>query len=643
VNLPGRRRTARRPADPQRRISGATGLASVAAAAVLPAAVLLASVLLAGCGGGAVGVGSKGASPDPAGANALPWVPGVGGAITLGIDQPVAGCNPNAIPGGTWAASTILEPVLPSPFVVNPDGESVYDSAVISQAEVVNTAPQTVVYSINPAAVWSDGVPLTAADFVYAWRHQVGSTGGGASAGAVGTQTGGTSTATVGYRDIASVTGSGDGRTVTVVFKQAFADWEMLFNDLLPAQVMQKAGWDPACTTVEPQIDLSAGPFAIQSATSEEIVLVRNPRWWGQTPNLDRIVVKIAKSPAQLARWLSVGKVQVVQPRGLDEVFLERVTGAPDVSSTADLSTRFVQLVFSTTGPSTANVSVRRALAFAIDRQDLVNQVVGWVDTGIAPAASHLYAQSQGAYPGPVPPPVQVAATPSRPQNQAPLSSVTTPTPSRPFPRTADPTETTRLLDAAGDSQTPSGTWRQPDGSPVTVRVAVDQHDQWAAQAGSVIVAQLNAAGFDATEIPAQGGTAAGEDLATGAADAAVLAFSGTPYPSEAISWYTPELGPPGSNGSQDWSNFDDPNLNQLLNRAARQLNPVTAKPLYTQADMLLWSQMVALPLFTEPDVLAWSNFTAGISANPMGPGLLWYPETWAIRVPPGSSNTVPG
>jgi peptide/nickel transport system substrate-binding protein len=446
----------------------------------------------------------------------------------------------------------------------------------------------------------------------------------------------------LGYRDISSVTGSASGQSVTVVFKEPFADWEMLFADLLPANVLEKVGWDPPCRTVDPRIDLSAGPFLIQSADPSEIVLARNPRWWGQTPNLDRIVVKIASSPAELARWLSTGKVQVVQPDGFDEQFLERVAGDPSVSSTFDLSTRFVQLEFSTTGPTTGTVAVRRALAFAIDRQAVVNQAVGWADTSVAPGASHLYAQSQGAYPGPTPPPIEVAQTPSRQSAQSSASSVTTPTPSHPFPRTADLGETARLLDAAGYSQAPAGTWRLPNGQPFAVRIAVDQHDPWAAQAGSLIVQELDAAGFSASELPAANGMAAGEDLASGGADAAVLAFSGTPYPSEAISWYTPELGPPGTGGSQDWSNFNDATLNQLLNRAGRQLNPVTAQPLYTQADALLWSQMVALPLFTEPSVLAWSNYTAGISPNPMGPGLLWYPETWAVRVPPGSSNTVP-
>ena len=121
---------------------------------------------------------------------------------------------------------------------------------------------------------------------------------------------------------------------------------------------------------------------------------------------------------------------------------------------------------------------------------------------------------------------------------------------------------------------------------------------------------------------------AAGLDLATGAADAAVLPFTSTPYPTQAIAWYTPLLGPPGHDGSENWSNFDDPTLNSLLTKAAQQLNPNTASPLYTQADALLWKQMVALPLFAEPSAMAWSAYTAGVGPNPNGANLLWSPRT---------------
>jgi ABC-type transport system substrate-binding protein len=106
-----------------------------------------------------------------------PWVPGVNGTLTVGIDQAPTGCNPNTASGDTWADRFVLEPVLPSSFVVNANDQAVYDPATITQAELQSTSPETVVYTINPKAVWSDGRPLSAQDFIAMWQEERGSTG----------------------------------------------------------------------------------------------------------------------------------------------------------------------------------------------------------------------------------------------------------------------------------------------------------------------------------------------------------------------------------------------------------------------------------------------------------------------------------
>ena len=120
-----------------------------------------------------------------------------------------------------------------------------------STSELVSTKPETIVYTLNPKAVWSDGVAITAADFKYAWEKQRGDPDGLRPPDVA---------SIAGYRDIASVTGSNGGHTVTVKFKTTFADWQMLFANLVPAHVMEKTGWNPSCTTVNPAIDLSGGP-----------------------------------------------------------------------------------------------------------------------------------------------------------------------------------------------------------------------------------------------------------------------------------------------------------------------------------------------------------------------------------------------
>ena len=135
-----------------------------------------------------------------------------GGAISFGTTESPTGCNPNTPAGDTPGTQTVLAGVLPSPFVpdvVNSASEPMSNSELIVSAEPVSLKPLTIVYTLNPKAVWSDGVPITAADFKYAWEEQRGDPA-----------TSSPDVASIaGYRDIASVTGSNGGHTVTVRFK----------------------------------------------------------------------------------------------------------------------------------------------------------------------------------------------------------------------------------------------------------------------------------------------------------------------------------------------------------------------------------------------------------------------------------------
>jgi peptide/nickel transport system substrate-binding protein len=141
------------------------------AAAVGVAAGVVGVVLSSGA---PVNASGKGSAAGSAGSTTTsnPWVPGTGGTITVGIDQAPTGCNPNTGSGDTWANRLVLEPVLPSAFNVDANGQATYDPALINQAELQSTNPETVVYDINPKAVWSDGKAVTASDFVYTWQQE---------------------------------------------------------------------------------------------------------------------------------------------------------------------------------------------------------------------------------------------------------------------------------------------------------------------------------------------------------------------------------------------------------------------------------------------------------------------------------------
>ena len=283
---------------------------------------------------GALAIVASACGSSGGGGTTVTYVGVAGGAISFGMTEGVTGCNPNTIEGDTPGTLTVLGAVLPSPFVVGADGMPTPNSELTESAEPVSLNPQTVVYTLNPKAVWSDGVPITAADFKYAWEQQRGDPAVSSS----------DVTSIAGYRDIASVAGSNGGRTVTVKFKKSFGDWESLFDNLVPAHVMEKVGWNPACPTVNPAIDLSGGPFKIASVSGQTITLVQNPKWWGTPANARSITVHVAASTQQLGQWMASGYVQVAQPTTVTPGFLTQMTGLPGAQSDVDTSATLLQL-----------------------------------------------------------------------------------------------------------------------------------------------------------------------------------------------------------------------------------------------------------------------------------------------------------
>lgn len=561
------------------------------------------------------------------------YVSVAGGSLSFGVMQSPTGCNAHTPTGDSPATLMVLGAVLPSPFVVSPEGSPTSNSNdLIVQSELISTKPETIVYTLNAKAVWSDGVPITAKDFTYAWEQQRGDP----------TSNPATVASTAGYRDIKSVKGSDNGRTVTVIFRQPFADWQMLFSNLLPAHIMKKVGWNPKCSTVNPAIDLSGGPFRLAKVSARTIVLRANPKWWGTPPNARSITVHIASSTTQLARWVGSGFVQVALPDALSPSFLDEVTSLPHVQSSIGLSDTVLQMEMASGPGSQLTPDMRLALALSLDRQALVNRQANWVLSSVQVATSHIYAQGQTGYHS------SPTTTPTTTANGVPTTSTSTSTTmigqggSINFPVVPSPQEAATLMTASGYTRTAPGVWQNGFAVALSLRLVVDEGDPWAASAAPQLESQLTSAGFAVSIIPAASATAAGEALSDGSADMALMPRATSPFLSQSMAWYSDLLGPPGQDGSQDWSNYQSTTFENLVTKASQQLNPTTAATDYTAADLQLWDDVVAVPLFTEPSVLVWSRKSGGVTPTLTSDSLLWYAQYWAVRVPEATNNTTP-
>lgn len=523
-----------------------------------------------------------------------------GGATTVTLDQAWNGFNPNTPSGAASSTPTLLDSVLPSAYIANPNLVPQINSSLLLGVETTSTSPLTIEYTINPKAVWSDGVPVTADDFIYAWQSQKGD----------GIDVDGTPdqvASTLGYRDIASIHSGDKGRTVVVTFSTPFTDWRALFDHLVPAHIARQVGWNSGFQSFSPSTVLSAGPLKLQSVSGDTAVLVQNPRWWGTPAVLDRVTVNVATSTSAWVGTLASSSHAVVDPTGFDLGTLAAVSSMPNTHSQVNPALSFLDLEFNTKSSLMDHVAAREAVAHLIDRSTLLDKTVGVVEPSLLVSEDHL----------------AVPAQPNYNPSSAAGSYV------QPDPTTAD-----NLFRSIGFSKDVTGRYVDVNGSQLTLHLDVETGDPWATLVANEIAADLRSEGVAMVVESVEGVNGLRAAAAANSYDMVLVTRTAGPFQTQTATWFSdnPDLMSPSD--VQDWSRFDDPEVDQLLVQAAQALNPVTGGAIYAQVDDQLWDQMVSLPLFGEPGLLADGPLIANVAYNDTADGILWNVSTWALLQP---------
>ncbi|MFG3252755.1 ABC transporter family substrate-binding protein [Streptomyces sp. NPDC048172] len=417
---------------PERPAPDATGPFAGSAAlrrrtvALLTAGVLL-PLPLAGCSSaeGDTGGGGSGASGE-----AVRDVPSAargevasGGTLRWAVDKLPATLNAFQ-PDADEATDRVAGATLPALFSLDEKAKPEPNPDYLSEAEVTETEPrQTVVYKLNPKARWSDGRALGVADFKAQWRALRGKNSAYWTA------------RNAGYDRIGKVTRGEGAHEVKVVFARPYADWKSLFTPLYPRDVM--ADPEKFNDGARTSLPASAGPFRPAKAGkgSRPAVLERNPRWWGERAKLSRIELK-AVPRAKRGAALRAGDVDLAD---VDTKAARRVAEANksdlgdhagDTSGKGQekgkgkgrarqqrtaaqqrddralrtyalrkaLDPAYTQLSLNGANGPLADERVRRAVARALDRDELAKQALSGSGLPSDPLGSHLRMTSQDGY-----------------------------------------------------------------------------------------------------------------------------------------------------------------------------------------------------------------------------------------------------
>ncbi|MFD4797339.1 ABC transporter substrate-binding protein [Streptomyces anulatus] len=344
------------------------------------------------------------------------------------------------------ATTRITGALLPTLFPMDASGQPKLNPDYLESAKTIEREPkQVVLYKLNQQAVWSDGREIGAPDFVAQWRALRGKDSAFWTA------------RNSGYERIEKIERGADDLQVRVTFSKPYADWRSLFSPLYPKEITGSpdAFNDGARTTLKN----TAGPFVLRSVSKAKgtVTLARSPRWWGDKAKLDTLVFR-AVAAGERTQALADGTVDVAdidastadrialarrdrgnngQPlahgpgsgttpagalrswalaHGSDEEAAEIAQAAREknrkavVAYTAEqkalrdfavrksLEPAYTQLALNGESGPLADDRVRRAVARALDREELARTVLGPLGLPAEPLGSHLALAGQPGY-----------------------------------------------------------------------------------------------------------------------------------------------------------------------------------------------------------------------------------------------------
>ena len=244
-------------------------------------------------------------------------------------------------------------------------------STLVLARSISRPSPKTVVYKLRPGVKFSNGKRLTARDVKWAFDHAIDGAGGAQTASIL------TSIAS------ARVTGPLE---VTVSLKRPdpAIRGSVAFGVLVQDSARAIAAGKDLGTAAAPPI--GTGPYKYQSYAASSVTLTRNDGYWGKKPSVNRLVFNSfpEDTTAQLAlRSGSLHAQYVNAPKSTPA--WRRISGTTIYATPSLLST------FLTMDTSTApfnNVHARRAIAYLIDRKNLIRPAYGqnaYVMRSIAP------------------------------------------------------------------------------------------------------------------------------------------------------------------------------------------------------------------------------------------------------------------
>ncbi|MFZ1431316.1 MAG: peptide ABC transporter substrate-binding protein [Geminicoccaceae bacterium] len=504
-------------------------------------------------------------------------------AYVLGLTQ-----RPLTVFDQSWELVCMLCTELPT-FA---NGKAVAEEAPGGKQGVAMT------YTIRPDAVWGDGTPITTKDVLFTWevgRHPKSGVGNGEM-----------------YRRFWRIDAIDDKTFVVHDEKLGFSYNAINDFRLVPEHLERRVfEADPDTYRNRTLFDteptnpgLAFGPYRIaQVVPGSQIVLERNPTWWGPPPAFGRIVVKAIENTAALEANLLSGEIDMIEGSAgmsLDQaIAFERRHGDQyQVFYKPGLVFEHMDVRLDT--PALADRRVRQALLYGLDR---------------AAISQKLFAGRQ-----------PVADTPVHPLDWVHTNDVRH--------HLYEPDRAAALLDEAGWSLGRDRLRRNAAGEPFRLELMTTAGNRTRELIEQVAQGQWRQLGIDVVIKNEPPRVFFGETVSrrrfTGLA---LFAWISSPENVPRSTLHSDEI-PTEANGwsGQNYTGFSDPQVDVLLDSIEVELDRDKRAALWHELQRIYAEELPALPLFFRADAHVWPNWLKGVEpTGHMAPTTLWV-ERWQVQ-----------
>jgi peptide/nickel transport system substrate-binding protein len=219
---------------------------------------------------------------------------------------------------------------------------------------------RTVTYRLRHNVRWQDGVPLTAYDVLFSYRAIVDPRNNVATR--------------VGYEEVQAIDAP-DDHTIVVRLRRRFSPFVQYFfgpqgvGAIMPAHLLER--YPDFNRSAYNQRPIGSGPYRIvRWIHGDSITLAANPLYWRGKPAIDRLVYRIIPDPNTRLEQLRTGEADAYFD--VDPQLLPQVRPIPNIKVALTPVNDLHVLRFNLRDPVLRDVSVRRAIAMAIDRPALL-------------------------------------------------------------------------------------------------------------------------------------------------------------------------------------------------------------------------------------------------------------------------------